>query len=124
MRTRAHVIKNGTFIGALSNEHARALGFANADDDVIFVDTRLRLTPQLILSDNVTIRAQIDVADNNIWGGANSILLRDVVFEALTPNDRFRGALIVGGVDNVLFRGIGTHIAPFDFNGVVTNVPI
>ncbi|MCH8028999.1 MAG: hypothetical protein IH874_03600 [Candidatus Dadabacteria bacterium] len=124
MRTRLRVIKDGTFIGALTNEHARALGFSNADDEVIFADTRLRLTPQLILSDNVTIRAQIDVADNNIWGGANSILLRDVVFEALTPNDRFRGALIVGGIDNVLFRGLGTNIAPFDFNGAVTNVPI
>lgn len=117
MRTRLRVIGDATFISLLSDRNARDLGFSNADDEAVFADTRLRLTPQLILSDNVTIRAQIDVADNNIWGGRDDVLVRDLVFEALTPNDRFRGALLVGGVDSVLLRGLGA-------NGVVTNVPI
>ena len=36
------------------------------------VDTTLRITPQLGLSDAVTVRAQVDVASNMIWGGTTT----------------------------------------------------
>ncbi|MGE3523935.1 MAG: hypothetical protein AB7I96_13820, partial [Candidatus Dadabacteria bacterium] len=75
MRTRARYIGNATFISALSNGNAQALGFTNNKDEIFFVDTSLRLTPQLVLSDAVTIRAQFNVFDNNIWGGSTSELL-------------------------------------------------
>src|SRR3989304_771072 len=94
--------------------------FKDADDNIVFVDSRLRLTPQLVLSDAVTIRAQVDVMDNTIWGGTNSLLVRDVVYESLTPTDRFRGALLVGPVNgNVLFNGLfGAG------NGVASSAPV
>jgi len=106
-RIRPQFYKNSTFVGALDDAQAQALGFNDADDNIVFVDSRLRLTPQLVLSDAVTIRAQVDVMDNTIWGGTNNLLVRDVVYESLTPTDRFRGALLVGPVNgNVLFNGL------------------
>ena len=99
-RTRAHVIKDATFVSAMDRDQARQLGFNGNDDLFVFVDTRLRLTPQLVLSDKVTIRAQVDVWDNNIWGGTTSNLLgggttgANVVNSSLTTNSRFRGALL------------------------------
>ncbi len=106
-RIRPQFYKNSTFVSALDDAQAQALGFTDNDDNITFVDSRLRLTPQLVLSDAVTIRAQVDVADNMIWGGTNNLLERDVVFESLTPSDRFRGALLVGPVNgNVLFNGL------------------
>lgn len=106
-RIRPQFYHNATFLGALNDTEAKLLGFPSAQDNITFVDTRLRLTPQLVLSDAVTIRAQVDVADNNVWGGLNSILARDVIFESVTPNDRFRGALLLGGSGNVLFTALG-----------------
>jgi len=108
MRTRARFIKDATFISSISDDQARLLGFNDADDNIMFVDTRLRLTPQLVLSDAVTIRAQVDVFDNVIWGGATSALLggrSTLVNSSLTTGDRFRGALLVGA--NAIDRGIG-----------------
>ena len=72
MRVRGRTIKNGTFINALGNEQARSLGLDNGNDEITIVDTTLRLTPQLVLSDAVTIRAQVDVMRNNLWGGLTS----------------------------------------------------
>ncbi|KRT64764.1 MAG: hypothetical protein XU11_C0050G0001, partial [Candidatus Dadabacteria bacterium CSP1-2] len=119
-RIRPQFYKNSTFVSALSNAQAQALGFNDADDNIVFVDSRLRLTPQLVLSDAVTIRAQVDVMDNTIWGGTNNLLVRDVVYESLTPTDRFRGALLVGPVNgNVLFNGLfGAG------NGVASSAPV
>ncbi|MGH7807243.1 MAG: hypothetical protein ACRENT_04050, partial [Thermodesulfobacteriota bacterium] len=100
MRTRARYFSNATFLSAFDDDQADALGFSNADDEIFFVDTRLRLTPQLVLSDAVTIRAQVDVVDNMIWGGTTSALLggnSTVVNSSLTTGDRFRGALLIGG---------------------------
>ena len=100
MRTRARYFSNATFLSAFDDDQADALGFSNADDEIFFVDTRLRLTPQLVLSDAVTIRAQVDVVDNMIWGGTTSNLLggdSTVVNSSLTTGDRFRGALLIGG---------------------------
>ena len=99
MRTRARFIDNATFISALSNSNANALGFTNNKDEIFFVDTSLRLTPQLVLSDSVTIRAQLIVFDNNIWGGATSELLgggNAVVNSNISFSDRFRGAILTG----------------------------
>src|SRR3990170_936789 len=120
-RIRPQFYKDATFVSALSNAQARTLGFNDADDNIVFVDSRLRLTPKLVLSDAVTIRAQVDVMDNTIWGGTNSLLVRDVVYESLTPTDRFRGALLVGPVkSNVLFYGLfGAQ-----FTGVPSSPPV
>ncbi len=99
MRTRARYIGNATFISALSNQNAIDLGFSGNDDNIFFADTSLRLTPQLVLSDAVTIRAQLNVFDNNIWGGSTSQLLggrNGVVNSNLSFSDRFRGAILTG----------------------------
>jgi len=117
MRTRLRFMKNATFLSAMSPGQASLAGFNEtaSDDNVIFADTRLRLTPQLVLSDTVTIRAQVDVFDNNIWGGATANLLggrSTVINSALTPNSRFRGACLVdptGGnacVDDVQYFNV------------------
>ena len=83
MRTRTRVIDNATTSGERIN----------------VTDTTLRITPQLGLSDAVTVRAQVDVASNMIWGGATSGFFGDydsVVLSDLRPDDRFRGALLTG----------------------------
>ena len=84
MRTRVRVIDGAT---AVDN-----------DKTISFVDTTLRITPQLSLSDAVTVRAQIDVANNMVWGGVTSGFFGDydsVVLSDLRPDDRFRGAILV-----------------------------
>ena len=99
MRTRARYIGNATFISALSRQNAIDLGFNNNDDNIFFADTTLRLTPQLVLSDSVVIRAQLSVFDNNIWGGSTTELLggrNTVVNSNLSFSDRFRGAILTG----------------------------
>ena len=109
LRTRYRFVNNGTFVSALSDADARALGFNDSSDNISFVDTRLRLTPQLVLSDAVTIRAQVDVADNYIWGGLTSGFVNDrrtIVNSSLTPSDRFRGALLTD-------FGAGTVVSTF-----------
>ena len=90
MRTRARVIGNATAI--------------NNGETISFVDTTLRITPQLGLSDSVTVRAQVDVASNMVWGGVTSGFFGDtdtgggdtVVLSDLRPGDRFRGAILTG----------------------------
>ena len=85
MRTRVRVINNAT---AVQNDEA-----------ISFVDTTLRITPQLGLSDAVTIRAQVDVASNMIWGGATAGFFGNgdsVVLSDNRPSDRFRGAILTG----------------------------
>ena len=99
MRTRARFISNATFISALSNNNAKQLGFNDNNDNIFFADTTLRLTPQLVLSDSVTIRAQIGVFDNNIWGGSTTGLLggrNTVINSSVSFSDRFRGAILTG----------------------------
>ena len=82
---------------------ARFIGNATAVDNgerMNIVDTTLRITPQLGLSDSVTVRAQVDVANNMIWGGATSGLFGEsnngAVLSDLRPDDRFRGAILTG----------------------------
>ena len=87
LRTRARVIDN-----AVVSDNGK----------ISFVDTTLRITPQLGLSDAVTVRAQVDVASNMIWGGATAGFFGDydsVVLSDLRPNDRFRGAILTGNAD-------------------------
>jgi len=83
MRTRTRVIDNATASGERIN----------------VTDTTLRITPQLGLSDAVTVRAQVDVANNMVWGGVTSGFFGDndsVVLSDLRPADRFRGAVLTG----------------------------
>ena len=89
LRTRVRVIDNAT---------------AEDNGRISVVDTTLRITPQLGLSDAVTVRAQVDVASNMIWGGATSGFFGDtdsglgdsVVLSDLRPSDRFRGSILTG----------------------------
>ena len=88
LRTRARVIDN-----AVVGDNGR----------ISIVDTTLRLTPQLGLSDAVTVRAQVDVASNMIWGGRSSHFFGgtldeddSVVLSDLRPSDRFNGAILTG----------------------------
>ena len=104
LRTRARVINNATFMSTLTDEQAQAMGNDDADDQIFLVDTTLRITPQLSLSDAVTVRAQVDVASNMIWGGSTAhffggSLAEDdsVVLSDLRPSDRFNGAILAGG---------------------------
>ena len=105
MRTRARYINNATFMNTLTDAQAQAgeLG-DDADDEIFLVDTTLRLTPQLALSDLVTVRAQVDVASNMIWGGSTAHFFGgtlgeddSVVLSDLRPSDRFNGAILTGG---------------------------
>ena len=105
MRTRARYLSNATFMNTLNNSQAQMhFGTEDNDDQIFFVDTTLRLTPQLSLSDAVTVRAQVDVMNNGIWGGRTSGFFGDtaaglgdsVVLSDLRPNDRFRGAVLAG----------------------------
>ena len=86
MRTRVRVIDNATAV--------------NNGDPISLVDTTLRITPQLGLSDAVTVRAQVDVASNMVWGGVTSGFFGaegdSVVLSDLRPSDRFRGAILTG----------------------------
>ncbi len=84
MRTRARFIDNATLLN---------------DGRISVVDTTLRITPQLGLSDAVTVRAQVDVASNMVWGGVTNGFFGDydsVVLSDLRPDDRFRGAILTG----------------------------
>lgn len=104
MRTRARYLSNATFMNTLTPADGMVVGNDDNDDQIFFVDTTLRLTPQLGLSDAVTIRAQVDVMNNGIWGGRSSGFFGDtdtgmgdsVVLSDLRPNDRFRGAILAG----------------------------
>lgn len=102
-RQRVRYIQDATYVNALNEQAAIADGFANTDDSLVFVDTTFRLTPQLKLSDVVTIRAQVDVFSNNLWGGLTSDLLgagadrgSTVVNSGLSSQDRVRGPLLTG----------------------------
>ena len=95
MRTRVRVIDSATAV--------------NNGERISFVDTTLRITPQLGLSDAVTVRAQVDVASNMIWGGSTAHFFGGTIFQDdsvvlsdLRPDDRFNGAILTGpkAIDN------------------------
>ncbi|QMU55795.1 MAG: hypothetical protein GKS04_01135 [Candidatus Mycalebacterium zealandia] len=90
MSTKARYIENATYKSASATQQ---------DDNIFFVDTTLRVTPQLVLSDTVTIRAQVDILDNNIWGGQTDQLLgggSTLVNSGISASDKFRGTILHG----------------------------
>jgi hypothetical protein len=114
-RIRPQVYHNATFNGVLTDAESQALGFSDHTDNIVFVDTRLRLTPQLVLSDSVTIRAQVDVADNTIWGGLTSSFANDrstIINSSITRSDRFRGALLTDFGSAGTFGSVGSFSNP------------
>ncbi len=95
MSTRARYLESATFRNASRSQ-------TNRDDSIFFVDSTLRVTPQLVLSDAVTIRAQVDILDNNIWGGRTDQLLgggSTLVNSSISPSDKFRGQLLHGNTN-------------------------
>ncbi|WP_462137831.1 hypothetical protein [Candidatus Mycalebacterium sp.] len=94
MSTRARYISGATYKSASATKQ---------DDTIFFVDTTLRLTPQLQLTDSVTVRAQVDVFDNNIWGGQTDQLLgggSTLVNSGISPSDKFRGTILHGNANS------------------------
>ena len=88
MSTEARYLENATYRSA-----------SDQDDAIFFVDTTLRVTPQLALSEAVTIRAQVDIMNNNIWGGYTDELLggaSTLVNSSISPSDQFRGTILHG----------------------------
>ena len=76
---------------------------ASDGENIHFADMTLRLTPQLVLSDNVTIRSSVDVLGNAIAGGAGGGLFgatedegSGVVMSDIRTSDRFNGTLLYG----------------------------
>jgi len=109
MRFRWRTLHNATYHNILTpGELANLGGGLNADttgENLHFADMTLRLTPQLVLSDAVTIRASIDVLSNAIAGGATGGLFGEdsdgsetggVVMDDLRYTDRFNGVLLWG----------------------------
>ncbi len=109
MRFRWRSIHNGTYHNILTAAELNNLG-GGLDSDttgehIHFADMTLRLTPQLVLSDAVTIRASIDVLSNAIAGGQTGGLFGEdsdgsesggVVMDDLRYTDRFNGAFLWG----------------------------
>ena len=110
MRFRWRSLHNATFHNILTPaELTNEGGGLNADstgEHIHFADMTLRLTPQLVLSDAVTIRASVDVLSNAIAGGATAGLFGEdssgsgtaggVVQDDLRFTDRFNGAMLWG----------------------------
>jgi len=90
-RIRARFFKNATFIGATEDK----------DDEVFFVDSRFILSPMLKVTDNLSLRSQIDVARNIVWGGLGDSSVSQKFFESPSPSDSFRGALLREVTDTV-----------------------
>lgn len=82
-RTRGRYINDATFLGATDN-----------DDEIFFIDSRLLFSPRINIGEFVSIRGQLDIARNVIWGGLGDELVSDTTFEAPSSSDSFRGALL------------------------------
>jgi len=83
-RSRVRLIENGTFLGATPN----------TEDKISFADSRLLISPMLEVTENISLRSQIDVARNIIWGGIGDENSAEKIFEAPSPSDSFRGAVL------------------------------
>ncbi len=104
-RIRARVFENATFMGATPGE----------DDDIFFADSRLLVSPMLKVNDRISVRTQLDIFSNFIWGGLTDSLVSTKVFQAgddpQVPDlgeaaftrrdlqDSFRGALLTSVTD-------------------------
>ena len=102
MRFRWRTLTNATAHHVTNRGSVSALA-ASDGENINFADMTLRLTPQLVLSDNVTIRSSFDVLGNAIAGGANSGLFgatedesSGVVMSDIRTSDRFNGTLLYG----------------------------
>ena len=100
MRFRWRTLTNAT-AHSVTNGDTSVLGSTSDGEQIHFADMTLRLTPQLVLSDAVTIRATVDVLSNAIAGGANSGLFGatennsgGVVMSDISTADRFNGTLL------------------------------
>lgn len=82
-RSRVRFIKNGTFLGA-----------TDSTDEIFFADSRLAIAPVVNVHDYLSVRTQFDIARNVIWGGTGDELIDDTLYEAPSPSDSFRGALL------------------------------
>ena len=103
MRFRWRTLTNAT-AHSVTNGDTSVLGSTSDGEQIHFADMTLRLTPQLVLSDAVTIRASVDVLSNVIAGGANSGLFGatennsgGVVMSDISTADRFNGTLLFDG---------------------------
>ena len=124
MRFRWRTLHNATYHNILTpGELANLGGGLDADttgENLHFADMTLRLTPQLVLSDAVTIRASVDVLSNAIAGGATGGLFGEdsdgdkaggVVQDDLRYTDRFNGTLLFG--DEAVDANYGTFSVKF-----------
>lgn len=107
-RTRASVFKNATFIGAVPGQK----------DNIFFVDSRLLISPMIKIGEKLSIRGQIDVFPNIIWGGLGNASVAQKTFDAPSPSDSFRGALLREVTDTVS----GNVLSPVDTNNQFFNV--
>ena len=108
MRFRWRSIQNATYHNLLTPGVLHNISGANRDstgENINFADMTLRLTPQLVLSDAVTIRASIDVLSNAIAGGATDGLFGEdsdgsesggAVMDDVRSTDSINGALLHG----------------------------
>ena len=102
MRFRWRTLTNAT-AHHVTNREAVSNLTASDGENIHFADMTLRLTPQLVLSDNVTIRSSVDVLGNAIAGGATGGLFgatedegSGVVMSDIRTSDRFNGTLLYG----------------------------
>jgi hypothetical protein len=107
-RTRASVFKNATFIGAVPGQN----------DNIFFVDSRLLISPMIKIGENLSIRSQIDVFKNIIWGGLGNDSVSQKLFVAPSSSDSFRGALLREVTDTVS----GNVLSPTDTNNQFFNI--
>lgn len=102
MRFRWRTLTNAT-AHHVTNRGSVSNLTASDGENIHFADMTLRLTPQLVLSDNVTIRSSVDVLGNAIAGGATGGLFgatedeaSGVVMSDIRTSDRFNGTLLYG----------------------------
>ena len=102
MRFRWRTLTNAT-AHHVTNRGSVSNLTASDGENIHFADMTLRLTPQLVLSDNVTIRSSVDVLGNAIAGGAGGGLFgatedeaSGVVMSDIRTSDRFNGTLLYG----------------------------
>ena len=108
MRFRWRSLHNATYHNILTPGELSQLAGLDGDatgEHIHFADMTLRLTPQLVLSDAVTIRGSFDVLSNALAGGATAGLFGEdsdgsesggVVQDDLRYTDRFNGTLLWG----------------------------
>lgn len=109
-RSRARLIENATFLGATPN----------TEDQIAFADSRLMISPMLEVNENISLRSQIDVARNIIWGGIGDENSADKVFVAPSPSDSFRGAVLRDVTDTFSGNTISAVDQDIDFFDIRT----